>query len=816
MKKAIYLFISAVFFNVNTSFSKEYKFDTRFISEGTFDTLNNNLLLSGNYIVHTYVNDVFLGEQEIYLKESNGHITPCIIRDDLFLWGFIKDKINNMPFDKEQCIIFGKDISFNYDISTQILKISANDSLIQHKNSDIEESSLWDNGITAFLLNYRANYLKSSTQVNNEYIQGQFEPGFNFGPWRFRNMSLWRKTADQNSFESSYSYLERALPSIKSTFSIGDGYTKSDSFDTIPFRGVSLASDENMIPYTMRAYSPVITGIAKTNAQVEVSHNGYTLYTVTVAPGPFEIKDASLFNINSGPLDVKIIESNGEIQQFTVPFSKPVFSLAEGYFRYNINSGMYRNYYSTLEKQFFFEGGASYGFPLGISSFGGVQIAKKYNSLAIGVSKDFGKFGALSTDWKISKSKAKNDKEFLYGNALGFKYNKSINKTSTNIDIASYHFYSPGYRTISEVFDTFSDNGTFNINSRKNNLSLGINQSMDKYGYLYLGYYNDKYWKGRERNSFTAKYNKHFGNTLYSLSFTKSRVKNKKNEENDENIFSFWLSVPFGDVRNNPVYARYQLTSSTGQSILHEAGFSGSGFDQRLNWDIREQTDTRSHQNLGSYLSGSWRGTYGQVGFNYSHNERYHDFGGNISGGIVVHDQGITFGQRLANTTALIEAKDISGAKVLTTPGTYTDFRGYTVTGILSPYKKNTLSISPEAIPDNSDIRQTDVTVIPSEGAIVRAKFTTVMGANALMTILTRDGKLLPLGTIISMKDDKNTAQSTFIVGDNGQVYISGLNPTGRLHAVWGRKTNERCDILYDMKHSDQKQNIFFLTGQCK
>ncbi len=43
----------------------------------------------------------------------------------------------------------------------------------------------------------------------------------------------------------------------KSRLTVGESYTPSDIFDSVPFRGLMLASDENMVPYSQREFAPV-------------------------------------------------------------------------------------------------------------------------------------------------------------------------------------------------------------------------------------------------------------------------------------------------------------------------------------------------------------------------------------------------------------------------------------------------------------------------------------------------------------------------------------------------------------------------------
>ncbi|HGB6892041.1 TPA: fimbria/pilus outer membrane usher protein, partial [Salmonella enterica subsp. enterica serovar Enteritidis] len=74
-------------------------------------------------------------------------------------------------------------------------------------------------------------------------------------------------------------------------------------------------------------------GIAKTNATVEVRQNGYLIYSTSVPPGQFEIGREQIadLGVGVGVLDVSIYEKNGQVQNYTVPYSTPVLSLPDGY-----------------------------------------------------------------------------------------------------------------------------------------------------------------------------------------------------------------------------------------------------------------------------------------------------------------------------------------------------------------------------------------------------------------------------------------------------------------------------------------------------
>lgn len=673
--------------------ARKYEFDARYIAGGYSDIFNKNMMDNGNYDVDVFVNDKYIGVEELYLKDIDGQLTPCITKAQLLIYQIIKSEADKFKYDKELCLIFDKRISFTYNAYSHRLNLSINNTLLKNNNDGIEDPSLWNNGINAFLLNYRANYMNSNVP-RGESFSGTFEPGVNFGAWRLRNLTTWVKDNNKNIFKPVYSYLERALPSLKSKLTIGDRYTDNILFDSIPFRGISIKSDDSMIPFAMRSYVPTISGIARTHARVEVSKNGYLLYSTTVPQGEFKIKDASLFNLGSGELNVKVIEDNGDVQIYSIPYSTPVFSISENSFRFEIASGQYRSYDSQVVKKTFLEGSGIYGLPFGMSVFSGSQLSNVYQSFSLGISKDLGNIGAAALNVTQSKSRPKDIDGTLSGTAIGIKYNKFIGKSDTNISIDANNYFSSKFRTLPEIFDSYSEQSFYNPFPKKKNFSFNINQRMDKYGSLLIGFKRDQYWNNKHVDNINVGYNKSIGSSQLSFAYAKNKVKGN-NSFKTQDVINLWVSMPFGMVSNNPVYANYQLTSSN-KRANHEIGLSGTGFDRQLSWQVREQIKENSNERSNSYLQSSWRGTYGQIGFDFNQSQQKKSFSTNVSGGMVVHDQGITLGQRLSSTNALVEAKDISGAQVLGLPGIYTDFRGYASAGGLTPYQKTLyLSIQP-------------------------------------------------------------------------------------------------------------------------
>ncbi|EIQ5684246.1 fimbria/pilus outer membrane usher protein, partial [Salmonella enterica subsp. enterica serovar Newport] len=177
----------------------------------------------------------------------------------------------------------------------------------------------------------------------------------------------------------AYTYAERGINSLKSRLTLGESYTTGSVFDSVPFRGVMLASDENMVPYNQRAFAPVVRGIARTQARVEVRQNGYLMSAQTVPAGPFEITDLPSTG-GSGDLLVTVLESDGSRQDITVPYNTPAIALRQGYLKYSVAGGQYRSSSDYVRHSPVMSAELMYGLPWNLTVYGGIQTAEHYQS----------------------------------------------------------------------------------------------------------------------------------------------------------------------------------------------------------------------------------------------------------------------------------------------------------------------------------------------------------------------------------------------------------------------------------------------------
>ncbi len=117
---------------------------------------------------------------------------------------------------------------------------------------------------------------------------------------------------------------------------------------------------------------------------------------------------------------------------------------------------------------------------------------------------------------------------------------------------------------------------------------------------------------------------------------------------------------------------------------------------------------------------------------------------------------------------------------------------GYAVLPFATAYHRNDVSLDSHSLPENVDLANSTVTLVPTKDAVVLARFHTHVGYKALFTLQSR-GQPLPFGSEVRAKDTNS------IVASEGQVYLAGLAPKGTLYAQWGPGPQQRCSARYNL-----------------
>lgn len=306
----------------------------------------------GNYILDIWLNDQPVREQypvRVVPVAGLDAAVICVTTDMVAMLG-LKDKIIHglkpvTGIPDGQCLeLRSADSQVRYSAENQRLTFIIPQAWMRYQDPDWVPPSRWSDGVTAGLLDYSLmvnRYMPQQGETSTSYsLYGT--AGFNLGAWRLRSDYQYSRFdsgqgASQSDFYLPQTYLFRALPALRSKLTLGQTYLSSAIFDSFRFAGLTLASDERMLPPSLQGYAPKISGIANSNAQVTVSQNGRILYQTRVSPGPFELPDLSQ-NI-SGNLDVSVRESDGSVRTWQVNTASVPFMARQGQVRYKVAAG---------------------------------------------------------------------------------------------------------------------------------------------------------------------------------------------------------------------------------------------------------------------------------------------------------------------------------------------------------------------------------------------------------------------------------------------------------------------------------------------
>lgn len=779
-------------------------------------TFENGGQLPGRYHADIYLNGQFVESRDLdFTQDQNGKLQPCLQLNDLKSYGVRVDQFPELQLAGERCVNLTAipQASADFVFSSQSLQLSIPQAAVTSRARDYVSPEQWDEGINAALMNYSfsgSNARQNGTSSDSQYLN--LRPGINVGPWRLRNYSTWNRNGDQQQWNNVYTYAQRNIVALKSQLLLGDSSSPADVFDSVPFRGAQLASDDDMLPESQRGYAPVVRGIARSNnAQVIIRQNGYIIYQSYVPAGAFEISDMYPTG-GSGDLHVTVKESDGSEQNSVVPFASLPVLQREGRLRFSLTGGQYRAYDSGVESNAFVQGTAIYGIARGTTLYGGTQVAEHYHSGALGLGQNLGTVGAISVDVTLSRSQMK-DSDTEQGQSWRLRYSKSMVETGTNVAIAGYRYSTKGFYALGDVMESWRDSPlTVSTSARKNRAEMTISQDLGgSAGYLSLSAIREDYWNGSQTsNNWSVGYNNSWQSVSYSLNYARnqnvsSRTSATSGPQRDD-IFSLSISVPLDRWLSN-TWSGYSLNSSRQNGSVSTLGVNGVALeDNNLSWSVNQGYGNRGTGYTG-YASADYRGTYGQVSSSYSYGNNQSSLSYGMQGAVLAHADGVTLGQPVGETFGLAKVPGASGVSIENQPGVKTDYRGYALVPNLTAYRRNDVNLKTESMKDDVDVQQTSQGVTPTRGAVVRASYQAQVGQRVLMTLTRANGSPVPFGATVS-----NDSVSS-IVGDGGQAYLAGLQPSGKLKVQWGNGRESQCSVDYRL--SDSQSGIVSQSARC-
>ncbi|KML50012.1 usher CupC3 [Burkholderia cepacia] len=756
-------------------------------------------VLPGSYDVDVYLNHTLVKRQDVVFRaDADGAVKPAVTLGLLRTAG-----VNVARLEKDGRIAAGADdativdlhavadgASVEFEANTLSLNISFPQLYVSRTSRGYVDQSLWDDGMPALYSDYQVSYSRNDSHGhNNEYYFVGLRNGFNAGGWRFRNeSSLTGTTGAGSRFSSNRTYVERDIRRLRSKVAAGELYTSGDIFDSVRFVGAQIGTDLGMLPDSEVGFAPVVRGIAESNAIVEVRQNGYVIYSTPVPPGAFEITDIYPSGSN-GDLEIRITESDGRVRRFTQPYSYLPVMVRRGSLRYAFAAGQYRVQGQSSPK--FTQGTLVYGVSDNFTGYGGVIAADNYVAAALGIGVNT-RIGGMSLD--VTTSRSRTSTGTRQGQSLRFLYSKTLYPTNTTFTMVGYRYSTDGYRTLSQhVEDTDHTYGP-RLMRQKSRLDVNVNQPLGS-GSMFAGIGDTTYWNGEGRSRrLQVGYSNSYRNVSYSVSA--SHIQESGPFGRPDTQFSVSVSIPLGKASSSHrLYAN--AVSSTRGDFNVQTGASGYlNESNTVNYGVQAGYSRDGGGSGG--VSAGWDTPNAKLTGNFTQDRSGRHFDASASGSVVAHGGGVTLGQPLGETFAVVQVPKVSDVTFGGAPTVRTDRRGYAIVPYLQPYRQNWLNIDPSSVGTHTEITDNAKMVVPTRGAIVKTRFEAESGRRVQFELSTDEGGKVPFGA--QAYDAKGKLLG--MVDNQSRLLVFGVADQGSIDVSWGDK---QCTIGFALKPQNKE-----------
>lgn len=781
---------------------------------------NGNPMVAGEYRVDVYVNGSWKGRRNLpFRANAKGEVGACL---DTALLEEVGIDTEGLQLDSGSADLAGPCIQIQermphafgiYDSATLRYDLSIPQVNLRHEARGYVNPMLWDRGINAAFVGYSFNMVDGRTRgvldTRNRSAYLGLNMGLNVGGWQLRQDSNLTWNEGQGShYQRIATYAQRGIASVGGELTVGEAYTSGELFDSVGYRGISLVTDDRMLPDSLRGYAPVIRGIAETNARVEIRQNQQLIYSSTVSPGNFIIEDLYPTGYG-GDLEVSVIEADGRTRAFKVPFGAVAQMLRPGQSRYAFTAGQVRNE-NLLDEPWLAQATYQRGIGNRLTLYGGGLLSEDYGALLYGAGLAT-PIGALSFDLTHARSRFQRGQDTT-GASARLSYSNLIGQLGTNVTLAAYRYSTRGYYSLQDAMshrDAISRGfDAQRFGRQRSQFQLTLNQPLAKgWGSLYVtGSVRDFYDMPGTSVQYQVGYNNAW--RAVNLGFSAVRTEAGLPAVRDTQ-YLLSMSMPLGRrSRSMSLSADLGVRDSgarnqPGGYDTSRIGISGAaGANYEFDYGLT-LADSRSGSTSVMATAG-YRSRYAALNGAYGYADDYRQLSLSASGNVLAHGGGITFAPYRGDTMVLVHAPGATDAQVTNALGLRLDKRGYALVPYVSPYRLNAVTLDPADMARDVELESSSQSVAPYSGAVSLLRFQTRSGRALLISVRGAAGASLPLGA--SVKDEQG--QLVGLVGQGGRLYVRSERDSGRLQVEWGTQDSQRCVLDYQVPAASSQEQL--------
>lgn len=727
------------------------------------DILNNDVTYpSGKYLVDVIFNHEAFGRRVLTItpQDKDKLCFPKEWLEDLALPIKYED-LNNYWDNQRACYILeqfsGVQVEFNS--SSQELSLSIPQILLKNENS----YENWDYGIPGFRMAYNVNVNKTSGEKTELF--GSFDANLNAGKW-----VLYTKTSAFNGkgFTFPEANISTSIGSIRGKFLAGKSVTYGTLVSSFGYYGAALVSNRNMIPWQTRGYAPIVSGVANTNARITVKQGEHVLSSQIVPPGPFSLNDIT--PVGNGNITVIVEEEDGTKRVRTYPVTTLPTLLRANDFNYSFVVGSRVNDDGTTngDRKPFVMASVDYGFAMYTMNLATI-LHSKYQNVALGATKDFGRIGAFSTSIRASRATydknaiTQDDEDTQTGISITAKYAKGLTN-HTNLQLITYQYTGKDYID----FNSFDSSKTFEYHDRKSRYEAIVSHHFDK------SFLNFSLWRQDYRNEGGKDIGANVGYNIslkqdISLSISSGYEKSRHSDKDDYNV-SMSINVPLSIFDTTHYSTSSVGYTRTGKTIVNTgvSGYLNSKTNYNLNAGYSDD-----NQSISGYVGLALDKV--QTGASISKNSNTMSASMSASGSVIVTEYtGLLFAREQNDTVAVVKLNNVPNVSF--SSSAVTNSSGNAALYI-TPYNKNDIRVETDNIPDNIELYNSIYNVVPTEKAIIYREFKHAVVNRYILRPTLANGELLPVGSIAITENGDEVG----FVSTNGVLLINIIDNSQKI-----------------------------------
>ncbi len=764
----------------------------------------------GLYVSDIYLNDQLLGRENVIVRADKEESVICFNQALIKLTGFRISLLSPTQQDalrqENSCTALESlqpSSQARMVLGDMRLNLQIPQAWLNRAARGYVDPELWEEGSNALYASYDNSYFKQeSGKFDTESFYSKLGGSINFHGWMFRHAGAWRWNKDNgNHYAVLSNNLQRDITPLRARLLIGDANSSGTMFNAFMFRGIRLATAEQMLPDSQRGYAPVVRGIAQTNARVQIRQNNALIYETTVPPGEFAINDIYPSGYG-GNLRVTVTESDGRETAFIVPYASVSEMIRPGSYRYSLLIGTLRNQNVSYTPKVF-QATVQYGINNWLTGYSGLLGTGDYLAGLIG-----GAIGTSIGAFALDTTGARFDDGISAQSGISIRgsYSKFISATNSTISVAAYRFSSSGYLDLAnatqlvDLHQKKNQRPGTSLNRPHNRLSLTLNQQLgESGGNIYTSGYIENYW-GRQGSDvqYQLGYNNRFQRVNYGVSINRAKTANYS-----ETQYLFSFSLPLGRGSSTPYVNSYTTRSDDG--ISTQLALSGV-LGEKNQFDYNAGVARENNGDSSGNVSGSYRFNNTQLKASYAQGKNYRSYTAGMNGSLVVLPDALVASPYSGDTQAVVQAKGAAGATIEGYPGVVFNEAGYALVPYLTPYRINKIAIDPSGMALDVELESTVKQVVPRAGAIVKVNYPTKQGNAVLIHAQLPDGEALPFGASVKTEDGRDVG----IVAQGGQMYLRLQDRTNRLQVSWGPQSRYTCLFEVNLPENTPKRQRKF------